>query len=100
MKKIEALIKGRKFTEKLFGIKKRSINRALDSSLDDIERQKEQALIDYENLLVKLADDDVNYKYVINQLISKKQIILDSESTVKAIEEVRNDLESEVQEEC
>lgn len=99
MKKIEALIKGRKFTEKLFGIKKRSINRALDSALDDIERQKEQALIDYENLLVKLADDDVNYKYVINQLISKKQIILDSESTVKAIEEVRNDLESEVQEE-
>lgn len=99
MKKIEALIKGRKFTEKLFGIKKRSINRALDSALDDIERQKEQALIDYENLLVKLADDDVNYKYVINQLISKKQIILDSESTVKAIEEVRNDLDSEVSEE-
>lgn len=99
MKKIEALIKGRKFTEKLFGIKKRSINRALDSALDDIERQKEQAIIDYENLLVKLADDDVDYKYVINQLIGKKQIILDSESTVKAIEEVRNDLESEVQEE-
>ena len=99
MKKIEALIKGRKFTEKLFGIKKRSINRALDSALDDIERQKEQALIDYENLLVKLADDDVDYKYVINQLIGKKQIILDSESTVKAIEEVRNDLDSEVSEE-
>ena len=99
MKKIEALIKGRKFTEKLFGIKKRSINRALDSALDDIERQKEQAIIDYEYLLVKLADDGVDYKYVINQLIGKKQIILDSESTVKAIEEVRNDLESEVQEE-
>lgn len=99
MKKIEALIKGRKFTEKLLGIKKRSINRALDSALDDIERQKEQAIIDYENLLVKLADDGVDYKYVINQLISKKQIILDSESTVKAIEEVKNDLESEVQEE-
>lgn len=42
MKKIDALIKGRKFTEKLFGIKKRSINRALDSAIDDVERQKEQ----------------------------------------------------------
>lgn len=99
MKKIDALIKGRKFTEKLLGIKKRSINRALDSAFDDIERQKEQAIIDYENLLVKLADDDVNYKSVINQLIEKKQIIIDSESTVKALEEVRTDLNSEVSEE-
>lgn len=99
MKKIDALIKGRKFTEKLLEIKKRSINRALDSAFDDIERQKEQAIIDYENLLVKLADDDVNYKSVINQLIEKKQIIIDSESTVKALEEVRTDLNSEVSEE-
>lgn len=98
MKKIDALIKGRKFTEKLFGIKKRSINRALDSALDDIERQKEEALIDYENLLVQLADDNVDYKSTINKLISKKQIILDSESTSKAIDEVRADLNSEVEE--
>ena len=98
MKKIDALIKGRKFTEKLFGIKKRSINRALDSALDDIKRQKEEAIIDYENLLVQLADDNVDYKSTINKLISKKQIILDSESTSKAIEEVRADLNSEVEE--
>ena len=98
MKKIDALIKGRKFTEKLFGIKKRSINRALDSALDDIKRQKEEAIIDYENLLVQLADDNVDYKSTINKLISKKQIILDSESTSKAIEEVRADLNSDVEE--
>ena len=99
MKKIDALIKGRKFTEKLFGIKRRSISRALDSALDDIERQIEQATIDYENLLVKLADDNVDYKNIINQLISKKQIIVNSNSTIEAIEEIRKDLDSDVPEE-
>lgn len=99
MKKIDALIKGRKFTEKLLGIKRRSISRALDSALDDIERQKEQATIDYENLLVKLADDNVDYKNIINQLISKKQITINSNSTIEAIEEIRKDLDSDVPEE-
>ena len=75
MKKIDALIKGRKFTEKLFGIKKRSINRALEAAIDDIERQKEQATLEYEQLLVKFADDNVNYKTVLNQMIDKQQII-------------------------
>lgn len=98
MKKIEAIVKGKKFTEKLLGIKKRSIKRALDGALDNIEKQQEQATIDYENLLVKLADDDVDYVKVINDLISKKQIIEDGESTKKVIEEIRKDLESEVKE--
>lgn len=98
MKKIEAIVKGKKFTEKLLGIKKRSIKRALDGALDNIEKQQEQATIDYENLLVKLADDDVNYVQVINDLISRKQIIDNGESTKKVIEEIRNDLESEVKE--
>ena len=99
MKKIEAIVKGKKFTEKLLGIKERSIKRALDGALDNIEKQQEQATIDYENLLVKLADDDVDYVKVINDLINRKQIIIDGESTKKVIEEIRNDLESEVKEE-
>jgi hypothetical protein len=99
MKKIEAIVKGKKFTEKLLEIKKRSIKRALDGALDNIEKQQEQATIDYENLLVKLADDDVDYVKVINDLINRKQTIADGESTKKVIEEIRNDLESEVKEE-
>lgn len=98
MKKIEAIVKGKKFTEKLLGIKERSIKRALDGALDNIEKQQEQATIDYENLLVKLADDDVDYVKVINDLINRKQTIADGESTKKVIEEIRNDLESEVEE--
>lgn len=96
MKKIDALIKGRKFTEKLFGIKKRSINRALDSAIDDVERQKEQATLDYENLLVRLADDDVDYKHIINQMIKRQQIIEDSAATVDLISKIKEDLNSEV----
>ncbi len=99
MKKIDALIKGRKFTEKLFGIKKRSINRALDSAIDDVERQKEQATLDYENLLLKLADDDVDYKSILNQMISKQQIIEDSTSTIDLISRIKEDMNTEVEDE-
>lgn len=97
MKKIDAIMKGRKFVEKLFGVKKRCINRALDDALDNIEKQKINAENDYEDLLTKLADDDVNYKSVINKMIDKQQIILNSEETRKAIEHIRGDLESEVE---
>lgn len=99
MKKIDALIKGRKFTEKLFGIKKRSINRALDSAIDDVERQKEQATLDYENLLLKLADDNIDYKSILNQMISKQQIIEDSTSTIDLISRIKEDMNTEVEDE-
>ena len=99
MKKIDALIKGRKFTEKLFGIKKRSINRALDSAIDDVERQKEQAALDYENLLLKLADDNPDYRDILNRMIDKQQIIEDSTNTINLISKIKEDLDSEVEDE-
>lgn len=98
MKKIEAIIKGRKFTEKLFGIKKRSINRALDSAKDNFEEQKENATVEYENLLVKLADDNVDYKFTINRMIAQQQIIVDADNSIELINKIKADLESEVEE--
>lgn len=98
MKKIEAIIKGRKFTEKLFGLKKRSINRALDAAKDDAEGQKEEALVEYENLLVQLANDDVDYKTTINGMIKTQQIIHDADATIALIDKVKADLEAEVEE--
>lgn len=98
MKKIEAIIKGRKFTEKLFGLKKRSINRALDSAKDNFEEQKENAIVEYENLLVKLADDDVDYKFIINRMIEQQQIIVDADNSIELINKIKSDLESEVEE--
>ena len=99
MKKIDAIMKGRKFTEKLFGLKKRNINRALDGAKDNFEEQRENALIDYENLLVKLSEDDVNYKDVINKMIDKQQIIQDATNSIELIDKIKADLDSEVEEE-
>lgn len=48
MKRIEAIIKGRKFTETLFGLKKKQIRRALEAAEDNVEKQKEEAAIAYE----------------------------------------------------
>lgn len=45
MKRIEAIIKGRKFTEALFGLKKKQIRRALEAAADNAEKQKEAHLI-------------------------------------------------------
>lgn len=98
MKKIEAIIKGRKFTEKLFGLKKRSINRALDAAKDDAEGQKEEALVEYENLLVQLANDDVDYKTTINSMIKTQQTVYDADATIALINKVKADLEAEVEE--
>lgn len=100
MKKIEAIIKGRKFTEKLFGLKKRGINRALDSASDDAERQKEEALVEYEKLLVQLADDNVNYKSTVNKMIETQQKIHDADATISLLSKVKADLEAEVEEEA
>lgn len=96
MKKIEAIIKGRKFTDKLFGLKKRQINRALEAAKDNAERQKEDAAIAYEKLFADMADDDANYQYIISQMLQHKETILSAEETVKAVEAIKADLESEV----
>lgn len=99
MKKIDLIVKGKKLTEKLLGLKRKSINRALEAALDNLESQKEQATIDYENNLAKLADDNVDYKRVINDMISNRQTICDADATIEVIDGIKTDLESEVEEE-
>lgn len=98
MKKIDLIIKGRKLTEKLLGLKRKGINRALDTAIDDLETKKENALVDYENNLLKLTDDKVDYKQVINSMIDNQQIIHDAEAIIEVINKVKEDLESEVEE--
>ena len=98
MKKIDLITKGRKLTEKLLGLRKKGINRALDAAIDDLEGQKENAMVDYENNLLKLADDNVNYKSVINMMITNQQTIHDAETTIDLINKIKEDLESEVEE--
>lgn len=96
MKKIEAIIKGRKLTDKLFGIKQRKIRRALEAAKDNAEKQKEDASIAYEEAFGRMADDNANYQQIIAGMLEKKQIILSADATIKAIGEIQADLESEV----
>lgn len=99
MKKIDIIVKGRKLTEKLFGTKKKGIKLALETAKNNLEQQRDTAADEYENSLLKLADDNVDYKSVINQMIKHKQTMVDAENTIELIDQIKVDLESEVKEE-
>ena len=96
MKRIEAIIKGRKFTETLFGLKKKQIRRALEAAADNAEKQKEEASIAYEQAFTRLADDEVNYQLVIQEMLSHKQTVMAATATIEAIAEIKADLEAEI----
>lgn len=96
MKRIEAIIKGRKFTDKLFGLKKKQIRRALEAAEDNAEKQKEDASIAYEKLFSDMAEDNADYQRIIAQMLEHKQTIISAEVTIKAIAEIRADLEADV----
>ena len=96
MKKIKAIIKGRKFTDILFGLKERQINRAIEAAKDNAEKQKEDASIAYEQQFASMAEDDADYQAIISRMLEHKQTILSAEATIKAIDEIKADLESEV----
>lgn len=99
MKRIEAIIKGRKFTETLFGLKKKQIRRAIESATDNAEKQKEEAAIAYEGLFSRMAEEDADYQSILREMIKHKQTIISAEATIEAIEAIRADLEAEVSEE-
>lgn len=97
MKRIEAIINGRKFTEKLFGLKKKQIYRALEAAADDAEKQKEDAAIAYENMFARMSEEGACYEGIIGDMLAQKQTILSADITIKAVAEIRADLDAEVE---
>lgn len=97
MKRIEAIIKGRKFTEKLFGLKKKQIRRAIEAATDNAEKQKEDALIAYEGLFARMAEDDADYESIINQMLEQKQLVRSADTTIEVLAEISDDLDAEVE---
>lgn len=98
MKKIQAILKGRKFTEKLFGLKEKQIRRALEAMRDNAERQKEDTLIAYEAAVASLGDDDVNYETLLRGIVRYQQTVIDADNTIEVLDGIKADLESEVAE--
>lgn len=97
MKRIEAIINGCKFTEKLFGLKKKQVYRALEAAADNAEKQKEDAAIAYENMFARLGEEGACYEGVINEMLAQLQAILSADATIEAIAKIRADLDAEVE---
>lgn len=97
MKRIEAIIKGRKFSETLFGLKKKQIRRALEAAEDNTEKQKEDAAIAYEKLFACMAEENANYESIIAEMLQHQQTIISADATTKAIGKIRADLEAEIE---
>lgn len=100
MKKLNAILKGRKFIDKLFSLREREIKREIETARDEFESKKAKAEMEYERLLHSLGDENINYKTVFNQMLTQKEIISDANNSLGAIKEIEEDLNSEVQEEC
>lgn len=96
MKKIDAIIKGRKFTDKLFGLKRKQINRALEAARDNAEKQKEEAAIAYEKAFAEMADEDADYESIIGSLLGYEETMQAADNTIAALDKIVADLDSEV----
>jgi hypothetical protein len=98
MKKIEAILKGCKMVDKLFGLREKEIRRKIEAAMDECESIKVESAIAYVNALNKLGEKDVNYEDVINTMMEAKGEILSAETTLKIIKEIEKDLNSECDE--
>lgn len=97
MKRIDAIVKGKHLTDVLFGLRKKRILRAIEAAHDSAEAQKEEASLEYDKLLSSLAEDDCDYQKAVKKMLEHKQTIISADATLTAIEEIRADLDAEVE---
>lgn len=96
MKKLEAILRGCSFIDKLFSLREKEIRRKIEGAKDECEERKVEHQIAYEEAMKKLGEKNVDYRAVLNSMISAKQGIIDAESTLKVLEEIEKDLNEEV----
>lgn len=95
--KLTAILKGCTLVDKMFGFREKEIRRKIEAAKDKCEVKKLEAQMDYEKALKRLGDDNVNYESVLNDMVQAKQHILEAEDTLKVIEEIEKDLDSEAE---
>ena len=95
--KLTAILKGCKLVDKMFSFREKEIRRKLEAAKDKCEVKKLEAQMDYEKALKRLGEDNVNYESVLNDMIKAKQGIYEAEDTLKVIEEIEKDLDSEAE---
>jgi uncharacterized protein len=96
MNKLEAILRGCKFVEKLFGLREKEIRRKLEAAKDECKEAEINCQISYENAMEKLGEKDVDYGKILNDMITAKEGIMSARATLKAIEEIEKDLNENV----
>lgn len=96
MKKLEAILRGCSFIDKLFSLREKEIRRKLEAAKDECEEDKVNWKISYEEAIQKLGEKEVDYGKIINDMITAKEGIMSAEATLKAIKEIEEDLNEEV----
>lgn len=97
MKKLEAILKGCKFVDKLFGLREKEIRRKLEAAKDECKEAEINWQISYEEAMQKLGEKDVDYGAVLNDMITAKEGIANAKATLKFVCEIEKDLEENVE---
>lgn len=97
MNKLEAILRGCKFVEKLFGLREKEIRRKIEAAKDECKESEINWQISYENAMEKLGEKDVDYGKVLNDMITAKEGIMSAQATLKVIEEIEKDLDENVE---
>ena len=97
MKKLEAILKGRQFLDKLFGLREKEIRRKLEAAKDECKEAEINWQISYEEAMQKLGEKDVDYGKVLNDMITAKEGIINAQATLKVINEIEKDLNENVE---
>ena len=95
MNKLEAILKGCKLMDRLFGLREKEIRRKIEAAKDECEEKKVKAQMDYETAMNQLGEKEVNYRDVLNSMIKAKQSIIEAQDTLAVIKEIEADLDSE-----
>lgn len=95
MNKLEAILRGCKLVDRLFGLREKEIRRKIEAAKDECEEKKVKAQMDYETAMNLLGEKDVNYRNVLNSMIQAKQTIIEAQDTLDVIKEIEADLDSE-----
>lgn len=97
MKKLEAILRGCKFVDKLFGLREKEIRRKIEAAKDECKEAEINWQISYEEAMQKLGEKDVNYNKVLNDMVTAKEGIINAQATLKVITEIEKDLNENVE---
>lgn len=96
MRKINAILNKNNIFDKLLDNKERQINIAFDTIQNEIEEKVIDAEVRYDKILKKFTEANNKPYDIIKELLKMKEIQLNGKTTLDALKEIREDLNSEI----